>query len=252
MTAGRTQSADRSAPTIVDLGFASYRDAYAEQLRRVEAALAARDAGSGVPGTVLLVEHRPVITISRRPDARKHLLASDQVLSREGIEVVETDRGGDITYHGPGQLVAYPILDLNWHGLNLHAYMRLLEQAVIDTCEQFGVRTRREPGATGVWIDGPGEDGSAAKVCAMGVRVRRWVSMHGLALNVTTNLSHFGLIVPCGLVGRGVTSLEAQLGAACPSMAEVKATLGDRLTVRLSEARVRHLAASGGSDATRA
>jgi len=144
--------------------------------------------------------------------------------------VVETDRGGDITYHGPGQLVAYPILDLNRYGLGLHAYMRLLEQVVIDTVAVWGVVGERDPGATGVWVRG-------RKIAAFGVRVRKWVSMHGLALNVTTILDHFGLVVPCGLVGRGVTSLHGELGARCPAMDDVKRTLVRSLNERLCETR---------------
>src|SRR5262249_23731675 len=160
------------------------------------------------------VEHDPpVITVT--PRAGVNLLASPEALAAAGIEVEETDRGGDITYHGPGQLVVYPILDLNLLKLRLHEYMRMLAAAVIDTCAAFGVRARRDVCATGVWVprgDADASNGTCgsltdAKICAMGVRVRRWVTMHGLALNVTTDLSHFSHIVPCGLVGRPVTSL---------------------------------------------
>ncbi|HVZ93606.1 MAG TPA: lipoyl(octanoyl) transferase LipB, partial [Phycisphaerales bacterium] len=147
---------------------------------------------------------------------------TDEQLARTGVTVAETDRGGDITYHGPGQLVVYPILDLNALNLNLHGYMRMLERIVIDVCAGFGVKTRCERGATGVWTGEPGADEGGAKIAALGVRVRRWVTMHGLALNVTTNLDHFGLIVPCGLHGRAVTSLERELGARCPTIAQVK------------------------------
>ena len=173
------------------------------------------------PGTMylLLVEHDPpVITISRRRGARSHLMATDEQLAAAGVEVAQTDRGGDITYHGPGQLVAYPILDLNALGLRLHGYMRFLEQIVMDTLAAFGVEGRRDPAATGVWV-------ASAKICAMGVRVSRWVSAHGLALNVTTNLEHFDLIVPCGLADRTVTSLEHELGAGCPTMDQVKSAM---------------------------
>jgi lipoyl(octanoyl) transferase len=165
---------------------------------------------------LLLVEHDPaVITVSRRRTARHNLVATDEELRAAGVEVAETDRGGDITYHGPGQLVAYPILDLNVLKLRLHGYMRFLEQVVIDTLDRYGIQGRRDPGATGVWV-------GAAKICAMGVRVSRWVSMHGLALNVATNLDHFELIVPCGLAGRTVTSMDGQLADACPSPDDVK------------------------------
>jgi lipoyl(octanoyl) transferase len=256
---------------VVDLGRMRYDDAYALQREHVEEVLAARDAhaepatppipGNGPEaGRVLLVEHDPpVITITRRPGARGHLLAAPEQLARAGIEVAETDRGGDVTYHGPGQLVVYPILDLNLLRLRLHDYMRLLEAAVIDACDSFGVRACRDACATGVWVGGGGtdlpsgaQDGAAngqcngsggdelRKICAMGVRVRRWVSMHGLALNVTTNLDHFGLIVPCGLTGRPVTSLERELGVRLPAMIQVKSRLMQCLESRLLE----HLARS--------
>lgn len=218
---------------VSDLGTLSYESAWAAQREHHAAVLAARDAGFPVVGRLLFVEHvPPVITISRRPDARKHLVASAETLAREGVEVCETDRGGDITYHGPGQLVAYPIVDLNTLGLNLHGYMRLLEEVVIRTLARFGVEGTREAGATGVWIrkkasSHQGIEASSEKICAIGVRVRRWVTMHGLALNVSTNLAHFDLIVPCGLAGRGVTSLRRELGEACPAMDAVKRALAE-------------------------
>lgn len=226
-------------PRIVDLGRMAYQQAYEEQTRHVAEVLAARDAGAPGPGVILLVEHDPpVITVSRRPDASRHLLADAPTLARLGVEIAPTDRGGDITYHGPGQLVVYPILDLNYYALNLHAHMRLLEDVVIDTCATFGAPARRERGVTGVWTAGRAEEGEpGAKICALGVRVRRWVSMHGLALNVTTNLEHFDLIVPCGLVGRSVTSLRQELAEACPDMASVKRTVVERFEQRLAERR---------------
>lgn len=231
-----------AGPDIIDLGRLPYAAAYAEQTRRAEQLHAAREnpalrGGAPAAGTILLVEHDPVITISRRQGARANLLATPELLARHGVAIEETDRGGDITYHGPGQLVVYPILDLSLINLGLHGYMRLLEDAVIATCAAFGLAAGREEGATGVWIGG-GDAGSgqARKIAAMGVRVRRWVSMHGLALNVTTNLEHFGLIVPCGLVGRPVTSLAKELGEACPSMDAVKRSLVDSLVLRVMAA----------------
>jgi lipoate-protein ligase B len=188
---------------------------------------------------LLLLEHvPPVITIPARRGASNHLIATGSQLRGAGVQVAPTDRGGDITYHGPGQLVAYPILDLNALGLRLHEYMRFLEQAVMDVLDGFGIAAHRVLGATGVWVGGgaaarrdPPAIGRGpqplAKICAMGVRVSRWVSMHGLALNVTTDLSHFDLIVPCGLAGLGVTSMERELGARCPAMPQVKAALAD-------------------------
>lgn len=250
-------------PQIIDLGRLDYAAAYDLQLAHHAEVLAERERGRPVIGRILLVEHDPpVITVSRRPGARDHLIATPELLARSGVTVAETDRGGDITYHGPGQLVAYPIIDLNRIHAGLHAYMRLLESAVIDTCLHFGVTAGRDACATGVWVNPPqggevtepapggacSEAGSAsAKICAMGVRVRRWVSMHGLALNVTTNLAHFNLIVPCGLVGRPVTSLERELaghGRPCPPMSEVKAQLAADLSRTLRTAAEAHAPAS--------
>ncbi|TVQ30643.1 MAG: lipoyl(octanoyl) transferase [Phycisphaeraceae bacterium] len=253
--------ARRHALVVEDLGRIDYALGYETQLERVEAVLGARAAAEAgdvaaprAVGHLLLLEHDPpVITISRRPNARAHLTATDAQLRAAGVEVAETDRGGDITYHGPGQLVVYPILDLSLLGLGLHDYMRLLERIVIAVCESFGLRAHRDICATGVWVGGEqasstmqqggaARDADAAcagpaggsKICAMGVRVRRWVSMHGLALNVRTNLDHFNLIVPCGLAGRTVTSLERELGASCPTMQQVKATLTDRFNSEIA------------------
>ncbi|HZW10921.1 MAG TPA: lipoyl(octanoyl) transferase LipB [Phycisphaerales bacterium] len=229
----------------IDLGSLGYREAYDLQCLHLEEVLAARAAGTPEWGRVLLVEHDPVITISGRKGAEANLIASPDTLARAGVSVERTDRGGDITYHGPGQLVAYPILDLNALGLNLHGYMRLLEQAVIDTCAAFGVEGRRDPGATGVWVE---HEGVTAKVAAMGVRVRRWISMHGLAVNVTTDLRHFQLIVPCGLAGRPVTSLAQILGDRCPAMGDAKAELTsalDRLVMQAAATAEAHRRARG-------
>ena len=216
---------------ISDLGRLAYGPAYELQVAAHARALAAREVSanensevlSGPVGELLLVEHDPVVTISNRATAEANLLASPASLAQSGVAVARTDRGGDITYHGPGQLVAYPILDLNALNLGLHDYMRLLEDVVIAVCAKYGVETMRDPKATGVWTERGGQPD--AKIAAMGVRVRKWISMHGLALNVTTNLDHFRLIVPCGLVGRRVTSLERELGPKCPPMSEVKRTL---------------------------
>jgi lipoyl(octanoyl) transferase len=224
---------------VVDLGMLEYGPAYRAQCDHLEEVLTARDAGAPEVGRLLLVEHPPVITMTRRPGIAAHLIATPGALAAAGVRVEQTDRGGDITYHGPGQLVAYPILDLNLLNLGLHKYMRLLENVAIDTCGRFGVVARRDAGATGVWVD-HGDGSPAAKICAMGVRVRKWVSMHGLALNVTTNLDHFSLIVPCGLAGRPVTSLARELavaGMAAPSMDAVKDALIGAFTRWLDEAR---------------
>ncbi len=224
-----------TAPRVIDLGRVPYAEAYARQVEHHAAVLGARESGGEDPGRLLLVEHPPVITVSRRAGAAAHLLATPEMLARAGVEVAETDRGGDITYHGPGQLVVYPILDLSALNLGIHAYMRLLEDAVIGACARFGIEATRDPGATGVWTISGGLP--RAKIAAMGVRVRRWVSMHGLALNVRTNLDHFNLIVPCGLHGRAVTSLERELGDACPELEAVAHAVTAELSARIVAAR---------------
>ncbi len=219
-----------------------YQDAYEAQCSHRDRILASRQSlGDSPAGVLLLVEHDPpVITISRRPAAWEHLIATDAHLKTLGVEVHQTDRGGDITYHGPGQLVVYPIVDLNRIGLGLHEYMRRLEQAVIDACEVFGVDAHQDSCATGVWVgDGDTDDcsnsASSAKICAIGIRVRRWVTTHGLALNVRPDLTHFSLIVPCGLPGRPVTSLHEQLGESCPTMTETKHVVVNALRNQLLE-----------------
>lgn len=224
-----------------------YARAFDVQRATVEEVLAERaqrQAGASVPvGRLLVVEHDPVITVTPRAERSGHLLASPQRLAELGVSVHATDRGGDITYHGPGQLVVYPIVDLQALGLGLHEYMRALEQGVIDACAEMGLRGERDAGATGVWVRVDPRSGLAsdhpdavlAKVCAMGVRLRKWVSMHGLALNVTTNLEHFGLIVPCGLVGRSVTSVGRALGASSgvPEMSDAARLVVDALRRRM-------------------
>ena len=247
---GAFELAPGASLVVRDLGVMPYPDAIKQQHRSHARVLAARGAEGEAPGAssgvligeLLLVEHPPVITVSRRPGAGAHLLASAELLASMGVTVHETDRGGDITYHGPGQLVVYPIVDLNRMHLRLHDYMRLLEAAVIGACGAMGVASQRDAGATGVWTVPTGEVASA-KLCAMGVRVSRWVTLHGLALNVSTDLSFFDLIVPCGLAGREVTSLKQRLGAACPSMADVKATLARALASALASALVKQMEA---------
>ena len=200
--------------------------------------VAAKRAGDAPPPhAVLVVEHDPVLTIGKSGDAG-NVTASAARLAAEGVDLVEVDRGGDVTYHGPGQTVVYPILDLDRLQTpegeplrDLHRYLRELEEAVIRTCADLGVSADRVAGRTGVWV-GPDTRGPERKVCAMGVRVSRWVTMHGLALNVTTDLSHFDLIVPCGIADRGVTSLERETGAP-PDRPAVEARLLGHLAERL-------------------
>ncbi len=206
---------------VYDLGRLAYGPALEAQRAHHGEVLAAREGGGPVIGRILTVEHDPVITITPKPGVAGHLLASPEFLAERGVEVCETDRGGDITYHGPGQLVVYPIIDLKTAGIRVVEYVRLLEQAVIDAIAPMGLAGFRDPAATGVWVS-PAGGGPDAKVCAIGVRVRKWITMHGLALNVRPDLDHFGLIVPCGLPGRPVTSMARELGDGCPTMHEAR------------------------------
>ena len=192
------------------LGVVPYADGLALQKRLVEQ----RKAGD-IPDQLLLLEHPPVITLGvRTRNDRSHVLATPEALEAQGVEMFETGRGGDVTYHGPGQLVGYPILDLRPDRCDVHRYVRDLEEVLIRTAAAFGVAAARSEGLTGVWV-------GSEKLAAIGVRIARWVTSHGFAFNVTTNLSHFDLIVPCGITGKGVTSLEKLLGRAV-SMAEVE------------------------------
>lgn len=218
-------AASMATVEVHDLQRMDYVGALDRQRREHAAVVEGRDAR--VPMRLLLVEHDPpVVTVSRRPGAERHVIASDERLAELGVQKVETDRGGDVTWHGPGQLVAYPILDLHRLDLRIHGYMRFLEQVVIDTLAAWGVQGMRDESATGVWV---GEGAPQRKICAMGVRISRWATLHGLALNVAPDMDQFGLIVPCGLVGRPVTSLAKELGARAPSMDEAKSALAGTL-----------------------
>lgn len=199
--------------------------------RSVQARLIAAKRGEAPPAphVLFLVEHAPVVTLGKSGDA-SHLLLDEHSLHARGIDYYRVDRGGDITYHGPGQLVAYPILDLARFYTDIHRYLRDLEQAVIDLCAGHGVQTDRIPSRTGVWVV-PDERGPERKICAMGIRCSRWVTMHGLALNVTTDLTHFDVIVPCGIQDRGVTSLARETGRDL-SMDEVATDLTARIGTR--------------------
>jgi lipoyl(octanoyl) transferase len=176
---------------------------YAEGLALQAELVAARQARL-VPDTLLLLEHHPVFTLGRNARA-EHVLFPTEELRQRGFEVFETGRGGDVTYHGPGQLVGYPILDLSPDRQDVHRYVRDLEEVMIRACRDLGVGGTRVAGRTGVWV---GEE----KVGAIGVRLSRWVTSHGFALNVSNDLAPFSLIVPCGIRDRGVTSLERLLG----------------------------------------
>jgi lipoyl(octanoyl) transferase len=196
------------------LGIVPYADALVLQERLVNERKAGR-----IPDQLLLLQHPPVITLGvRARNDRSHVLAADEVLSARGVEVLETGRGGDVTFHGPGQLVAYPIFDLRPDRLDVHRYVRDLEEVVIRATAQFGVQATRARGLTGAWI-------GHEKIAAIGVRISRWITSHGLALNVNTDLSHFDLIVPCGISDRGVTSLQRVLGRTVPMDAAEEAVM---------------------------
>ena len=204
---------------VVELGLRPYREAWATQLGLVEQ----RQRGE-IDDTLLLVEHPHVITLGRRRTAEANVLAAADV------EVIAVERGGDVTYHGPGQLIAYPIVQLGDGERDLHAYLRHLEDAVIDTCEEVGVAASREAGKTGVWVDG--RAGGRRKLCSIGIACRKWVCFHGLALNVTTDLGYFQRINPCGFESGVMTSLAEELGVGL-DLGDVRATLARALGARL-------------------
>ena len=159
---------------------------------------------------LLMVEHNPVFTLGKS-GKREHVLVSEEQLKNLGIEFFHINRGGDVTYHGLQQIVGYPILDLDKFKTDLGWYLRSLEQVIIDVMAEYGLKGERSAGETGVWLE-PNDPFMARKICAMGIKCSRWITMHGFALNVNTDLSHFEFIVPCGIQGKTVTSLEKELG----------------------------------------
>jgi lipoyl(octanoyl) transferase len=183
---------------VCDLGLTLYGDAWKLQRELFQLRTQGR-----IPDILLLTEHTHVYTIGKS-GSDSHLLASRSELDAEGAEVFYTDRGGDITYHGPGQLVAYPILDLQNFYLDVHRYLRDLEEVIILSLKEYGIAGERDPRYTGVWVGGK-------KLAAIGVKVSRWITMHGVAINVNSDLTYFDRIVPCGIAGCGITSVEASL-----------------------------------------
>ena len=180
---------------------------YAEGLELQAGLVAERQAGR-IPDTLLLLEHDPVFTLGRNARA-DNVLLSREALEAQGFQLFETGRGGDVTYHGPGQVVGYPILDLSPDRCDVHRYVRDLEEVMIRTCADYGIEAGRVAGMSGAWV-GP------EKIGAIGVRIARWVTSHGFAFNVSTDLAPFGFIVPCGIRGRGITTLERLLGRPLP------------------------------------
>ena len=199
---------------IIDLGQLSYgesltvQERYFNQIIELKRANRTQEHPQQTPNYLLWVEHPPVVTLGKS-GKKEHLLLDAKGLEAEGIEFFQTNRGGDITFHGPGQLVVYPIFDLDNFFTDIHKYLRFLEEAVILTLKDYGIESSRSSGETGVWL----EVGTpfARKICAMGVRASRWVTMHGLALNINTDLKYFNHIIPCGIQGKGVTSLQKEL-----------------------------------------
>jgi lipoate-protein ligase B len=177
---------------------------YGEVLELQRAAALARIAGEIPEDLLILVEHPPVVTLGRASRDPAHLVATPALLASRGVELFEVERGGDVTFHGPGQLVGYPILDLSRHREDLHWYLRQVEEVIIRSLVAFGIDAGRHAGLTGVWTDG-------RKIASIGVHARQWVTWHGFALNVTTDLSYFDLMVPCGIPGVTMTSVEQEL-----------------------------------------
>ena len=190
----------------------SYQEGLFDEIVSIKLANRDRESNSllETPNYLLFVEHPHVFTLGKSGD-EKNLLADQEQLSAKKAKYFKTNRGGDITYHGPGQLVGYPILDLENFFTDIHKYLRLLEETIILTLQDFGIESGRSKGETGVWID-PDNKQKARKICAMGVRCSRWVTMHGWGFNVNTDLSYFGNIIPCGIQDKSVTSMQKELG----------------------------------------
>jgi lipoate-protein ligase B len=197
---------------------------YAEALELQRNIARDRIAGTIPQDVLLLMEHPPVVTMGRATK-EKHLVSSPEFLKSKGVELFEVERGGDVTFHGPGQLVGYPIIDLKRHRQDLHWYLRKIEESLINTLADFGIRGERNTAYTGVWTRGK-------KIASIGVHARDWVTWHGFALNVNTDLSYFDLIVPCGIDGVVMTSIAREVGSELVSMQDVR----DRVSAKFAEA----------------
>lgn len=213
---------------VQDLGLKDYKETwdYQEHLFKGTLDLKIRNRREALdletPNHFLYVEHPHVYTLGKSGDI-SNLLVDEKVLAAKGATFYKINRGGDITYHGPGQIVGYPILDLDNFFTDIHKYLRFLEEMVILTLAEYGIKSERSPGETGVWLD----VGTpfARKICAMGVRASRWVTMHGFALNVNADLGYFDMMIPCGIKGKAVTSLNVELGKKEVDLVEVKQKL---------------------------
>ena len=211
--------------SFIDWGLIPYDQSWERQTELFDSIIAAKLAGQPYQNEVIFCEHPHVYTLGRSGKENNMLLGEEQ-LKAINATLYHIDRGGDITYHGPGQLVCYPILNLEQFKLGLKEYIHLLEEAIIRVCASYGIQAGRLEKATGVWLDG--DKSTARKICAMGVRSSRYVTMHGLALNVNTDLRYFSYINPCGFMDKGVTSLQKELGYELP-MNEVKEKLKSQL-----------------------
>lgn len=194
---------------FMDLGMRGYREVWELQEKLLDEVKTRKLSGERFPGYLLFVEHFPVYTLGKSGDEANMLINTIQLRAKQA-EFIKVDRGGDITFHGPGQLVVYPIIDLEYYSLGVKEYVDKLEEIVIGTVGEYGIKGERLAGATGVWIDSllPG----ARKICAIGVKCSRYVTMHGFALNVNTDLNYFNYIHPCGFVDKGVTSIQKETG----------------------------------------
>ena len=218
---------DRPAVECLDLGLISFQEAWTIQERYFEEVVERKKRNRDKPEDLqetrkhylLFCEHPHVYTLGRNGKA-DHLLIDEQKLKAVGAEFLPINRGGDITYHGPGQLVGYPILDLDDFTTDIHEYLRRLEEVVIRTLGSYGLVAERSVGETGVWLDTDG--GRPRKICAMGIRASRWVTMHGWALNHQVDMRYFDYIVPCGIQGKAVTSMDRELGGSNPGRKEVR------------------------------
>jgi lipoyl(octanoyl) transferase len=224
-----------SATTFNDLGLIDYKEAWDYQASLFNDILAIKGNNRNLPkeeqaitkNFLLFCEHPHVYTLGKSGDA-KNLLLDEAALKKVNASYYHINRGGDITYHGPGQLVVYPVIDMENFFTDIHKYMRLLEEAVILTCKSYGVEGTRIAGLTGVWL-GDAENQNERKISALGVKTSRWVTMHGLAFNINTDLNYFNHIVPCGIDDKAVTSLQKELGRTI-DMNEVKAYMKKHLT----------------------
>lgn len=200
---------------VIDLGLSEYQNAWDFQTAKFDSIISKkieiRNGGEGITENFLIFcEHPHVFTLGKS-GKESNLIIPKEDLSKINATYHHINRGGDITYHGPGQLVVYPVIDLENFFTDIHQYMRLLEEVVIQTVASFGIKAGRLPGMTGVWLD-PDVAVRSRKICAMGVRTSRWVTLHGLALNVNTDLNYFGYIVPCGITDKAVTSVQQEIG----------------------------------------